>query len=386
MFKSSEKQQEFSIEKIASAIHAEHLVSSLKNKYIDPNILFRRKLPNLKVRHKRQITDIDSFSLSNLLIKEFLSSKPDKNNSKNLLPIISPVNSKEKNDNKFIATSGMFREKDCYREPFQKLKIGNVMNNRTNDDSIYQSLYPKLENMKTINDKYNLDLSLKHLNEEQHKNKSFKLRAFNNKDLLYYLYNKYIIPTNKNNNNTKKSETTSNYNNNENFNIQTNKKKLKNNRTEIDEANSMTINKIYENDNINKILLRNEKSSNKKTFITKINIKTKSKSKIADETKQPKGNMKETIKIIKPKKIVFSNLLNKNKNIMEHDKKIFVDCLYSKVLSTIDENNLIYNPLGNTKTNYAITKEPSYHKIKKFESIIDDIIKIKKDITLSTNK
>ena len=361
MFKSSEKQQEFSIEKIASAIHAEHLVSSLKNKYIDPNILFRRKLPNLKVRHKRQITDIDSFSLSKLLIKEFLSSKPDKNNSKNLLPIISPVNSKEKNDNKFIATSGMFREKDCYREPFQKLKIGNVMNNRTNDDSIYQSLYPKLENMKTINDKYNLDLSLKHLNEVQHKNKSFKLRAFNNKDLLYYLYNKYIIPTNKNNNNTKKSD-----------------------RTEIDEVNSMTINKIYENDNINKILLRNEKSGNKKTFITKINIKTKSK--IADESKQPKGTMKETIKIVKPKKIVFSNLLNKNKNIMEHDKKIFVDCLYSKVLSTIDENNLIYNPLGNTKTNYAITKEPSYHKIKKFESIIDDIIKIKKDITLSTNK
>ena len=48
--KNQEKNREFSIEKIATAIHAENLISSLKNKYIDPLILYyiKDKYPKTK--------------------------------------------------------------------------------------------------------------------------------------------------------------------------------------------------------------------------------------------------------------------------------------------------------------------------------------------------
>ena len=90
--------------------------------------------------------------------------------------------------------------------------------------------------------------------------------------------------------------------------------------------------------------------------------------------------------MLKQRKKVFSNLIDKNKNIINHDQKIFVDCLYSDIISNIDKNKIIYNPIGNLKTNFAITKEPSYKKIKKFESVIDNIIKVQKDLTINVNK
>ena len=73
-------------------------------------------------------------------------------------------------------------------------------------------------------------------------------------------------------------------------------------------------------------------------------------------------------------------MFHKNKDIITHDKNIYVDCLYSKVISKIDEKNIIYNPCGKVKTNYAIIKEPSYKKIN-FK-----VIKNPKDLTITINK
>ena len=65
-------------------------------------------------------------------------------------------------------------------------------------------------------------------------------------------------------------------------------------------------------------------------------------------------------------------LYEKNKNIINYDQKIAIDCLYSNVNANIEPNKLIYKSID--KTTFELQKEPSYKRIKKFESIIDKVI------------
>lgn len=367
--KDQENNRKFSIEKIATAIHAENLVSSLRNKYNDPLILYKRKVPKNKIKHQRTFSNEDAFSLGKLLISKLYNSKESKDkinfNEQNLLPMISSKNTKEIKTNQLLATSGMFKSKNYYKNAFQKLKLGNVMNFKNNADSIYQDLYPQTENINKFKDKYNLNLNLKFSNEDKNKNKNkfFSPRMFHKKDLMKYLYNKNIFsPTdvNYNNNNFHKVDNTKN--------MQT--INIKQKKTNIDERKSLTIDELLE---------KNNNNSNQNTFITKL------KSKIFNNDEK-KENDKSTNLMKEPNKKIFSFLFHKNKDIITHDKNIHVDCLYSKVISKIDEKNLIYNPCGKVKTNYAIIKEPSYKKIKKFEIMIDKVIKNPKDLTIAINK
>ena len=368
--KNKGKKRKFSIEKIATAIHAENLISSLKNKYIDPLILYKREAPQIKIKHQRTFSNEDAFSLGKLIISKFYKLKADEDkmplNEKKLLPIIIPKTTKEKKPIQFMVTSGMFKNKNYYKNTYQKLKLGNVMNYKTNDDSIYQNLYPKTENINILNDKYNLNLDLNYLNEEKKKNINYAPRIFNKQDLLKYLFNKNVL-----------SQTDINYCKTENTkNIRT----IKINQREInfDKKKFMARDELIGNNNRN-IFDKERNSDNKDTFITKIKSKTKKN----DEIKE---NEKTTNLMKEKNKKVFSYLFNKNKDIITHDKNVYVDCLYSKVISNIDENNIIYNPYGKVKTNYAIIKEPSYQKIKKFEIKIDKIIKKPKDLTITITK
>ena len=339
--KDQEKNRKFSLEKIATAIHAENLVSSLRNKYNDPLILYKRQVPQNKIKHQRTFSNEDAFSLGKLLISKLYNSKEGKDkiifNEENLLPMISSKNSKEiktnTNTNKFLVTSGMFKSKNYYKNAFQKLKLGNAMNFKNNPDSIYQDLYPQTENI--------------------HK-----------KDLMKYLYNKYIF-----------SPTDINYNNN-NFSKVDNAKNM---QTINIKPKKINIDKRKSSLTIDEILEKNNNNSNQNTFITKL------KSKIF-KNDEKKENDKSTNLMKEPNKHIFSYLFHKNKDIITHDKNIYVDCLYSKVISKIDEKNIIYNPCGKVKTNYAIIKEPSYKKIKKFEIMIDKVIKNPKDLTITINK
>ena len=63
-----------------------------------------------------------------------------------------------------------------------------------------------------------------------------------------------------------------------------------------------------------------------------------------------------------------------------------MDCLYSEIISNLDKNKIIYNPICKVKTNYAITKEPSYKKIKKFETMIDNIIKTPQNLSITASQ
>ena len=379
--KITENKRELSVETIASAIHADYLISSLKNKYIDPLFLYRRQLTKDKKKNRNEPSNSDSFSLNKLLVHKYLITKQDEkklehNLNKNILPIISPLKYDNIKSNELMATSGMFKQKEYYKQNYQKLKLGNVMNFKNIDDSFYQYLYPKIENIKKINDKYNLNLDLKFMEEDKPKPKNNKRKSIAQKDLVNYLFNKYVFRRDKDSNKN-------NLENNNIFNRENDKQNIENKfrlkESEIKKKNSFSIDEILEKNSINKISFKKESKDNEKSFITRLEIKKNN----YDESKD---NSKTENKMLKNKKRIFSHLIDKNKNIINHDQKIFVDCLYSDIISNIDKNKIIYNPIGNLKTNFAITKEPSYKKIKKFESVIDNIIKVQKDLTINVNK
>jgi hypothetical protein len=377
--KITENKKDFSIEKIASAIHAEYLISSLKNKYIDPLILYRRKKAKRKQRNLSESSNEDSFSLNKMLVHKLMKPKNDEdkldlNITKTVLPIITPSNKEEIKSNNLLITSGMFKQKEFLKNNFQKIKLGNVMNFK-NHDSIYQNLYPKIENPKKMNDKYNLNLDLKFYQEEKPKIKNSKRKSVAQKNLMNYLFKKFIMNSEKNNN----IESRESSKNNENIINPTANNLFKLNESAIKKKKSFTIDEIIQKRNINNILLKGEDNNSKNAFITRIPIKK-------NRNDEPNENIKKNDIILKPRKRVFSYLFDENNNIIKHDQKVFVDCLYSEIISNLDKNKIIYNPIGKVKTNYAITKEPSYKKIKKFETMIDNIIKTPKDLSITANQ
>jgi hypothetical protein len=378
--KITENKRDFSIEKIASAIHAENLISSLKNKYIDPLILYRRKKAKRKQRNLSEPSNNDdSFSLNKILVYSLLKPKNDEdkldfNITKTILPIITPVNNEEKKSDKLLVTSGMFKQKEFLKNDFQKIKLGNVMNFKNKGDSIYQSLYPKIENLKKINDKYNLNLDLKFYQEEKPKIKNNKIKSVAQKNLMNYLFKKFIMNSAQNNN----IESEESSKNNENIINPTANDLFKLKESEIKKKKSFTIDEIIQKKNINKNLLKDEDKYSKNAFITRIPLKK-------NIIEEPKENLKTT-NILKPRKRVFSYSFDQNNNIIKHDQKVFVDCLYSEIISNLDKNKIIYNPIGKVKTNYAITKEPSYKKIKKFETMIDNIIKTPQNLSITASQ
>ena len=372
--KVTEKKDDFSIEKIATAIHAEDLVSSLKNKYKDPLILFRRSLPKDKRRHTKEIKNHDPYQLNRMLFNKLLKlkledNKVNINNSNNILPIISPINQNIKNNLKneesepLLVTSGMFKLNGLYMESYKKLKLGNVMNFKNNDDSIYQELYSKIDNMKKFNDKYNLNLNLNYLGKEL-KNKNIKTKSVFKSSLLNYLYNIYILGS-KTKSNVNSNKTINYTGNNDNNN---NKADIKNKFFKIKESSSK-IHYVDEEKNI-KVHKREEKNEEQKTFLTKLNIKNKNSNNI----------------IIKPKKSLFSTLFEKNKYIINHNKKVFVDCLFSSANSNLSENKIILDSVRKNGMSISLDRDPNYKKIKRFETNIDNIVKTNKNKTIANQK
>ena len=225
-------------------------------------------------------------------------------------------------------------------------------------------LYPKIENINNINDKYKLQLDLNYLN-SNNTIKNFRTpKKMSKKCLQNYLFYKYSSSSpngiNINNLNTTKHENK-------------HKKRHKTNQKNIAYRNNQNINEKnslsdydfeYESlDNSKKININEDGN----TFITKVNIDN-------DE----KQNLKNDFISIQENNLKIRNndLFNKNKNIINHDQKVSVDCLYSKAISKLEPKLLVYKSID--KTTFELQKESSYKRFKKFESIIDKAIKNKK--------
>ena len=382
--------REFSLEKIATAIHCENIISSLRNKYIDPLILHRKNaFPKTKSKQFKKNQTNDPFSLDKILCHQFIKQKQEteeekaiqtKSNLSNMiLPIISnkqlqqinsnnnlnEINSNKKSDTLLI-TSGMFKQKECFKEPSQKVKLGCIINLKKNKNELnnINNIYPKIGNIKKINEKYNLQLDLKHLYDNNNKTLQ-KPRKMSKKGLMNYLFKKYATSTSD-----------LHEENLDNDSINKAKKKNKNKKQNIisiisrnnqineEFIKSNSYSNSIDSDNMSIDILKREFfNEDKNTFLTKMtNNESKEISAYNNDISTKKKVRLKNIKIYE-----------KNKDIINHDQKVTIDCLYSNVRAKIEPNKLVYKSIE--KTTFELQKEPSYKKVKKFESIIDKIMK-----------
>ena len=368
--KKSPKKREFSLEEIATAIRCGNMINSIRNKYRDPliirnkNLLFKKL--KLKINLNQKVEPENPFSPNKIIFHKFLKQKHKTENEGNksiqtknntldkILPLIPNKNEKPNNDSLLI-TSGMFKQKDYCKDPMQKVKLGNIVNLKSNGKKLTYEIYPKIENVKKINDKYNLQLDLNYLNNNKIKN--FKTpKKMSKNSLKNYLFYKYSSSS-PNGININGLNTTKNENK--------HKKRLK-----IDQKNEEVIKKNTlsdyggEYENFDK---KNNINEDSNTFITKVNINKEEKQDLENDIISiQENNLKERN----------SSLFKRNKKIINHDQKVSVDCLYSKAVSKIEHKKIIYKSID--KTTFELQKEPSYKRFKQFESIIDKVIKTKK--------
>ena len=408
----NKNKRDFSLEKIATAIHCEYLISSLRNKYSDPLIIHKKNLIPKKKITNLKILQPNPFSFKNKLLFNLPIQQPQqqqceeekaiqtKNNNliNQKFPIISnkilqQINSaknineynSKKNKDRFLITSGMFSQREYWKNPQHKVKLGVMMNLKydNNNENEEEKYYPKIKNIKKVNEKYNLQLNLKHL---IHNDKAIeKPRKMSKKGLMNYLFKKYAYDTNGENEKNHLININS---------INSMKKKInrgkKNSVLSIVSRNSKNIinndgfisrsRNSIDSDNLSLEFIKKFFSEDMETFITKANKKKNESKNTKDsnntkDTNNTKDNHININDIITKKNVKIKNMkmFEKNKNIINHDKKVTIDCLYSNVNSDIEPSKLIYNTIE--KTTFELQKEPSYKKVKRFESIIDKIIK-----------
>ena len=237
---------------------------------------------------------------------------------------------------------------------------------KSNGKRYIYDLYPNIENVKSINDKYNLQLDLKYLNRNNKINFNTPQRMTKNclKNYLFFKFsssspnsiNMYSINTTQNENNSKKR------------NMANLKKSIyRNINNEIIKKNPLSDYDFeYESfDNSKKNNINEDNNTN--SLITKINI-----------DKNEKQTLNNDFISIQENNLNIKNddLFTKNKNIINHDQKVSIDCLYSKVISKLEPKILVYKSID--KTTFELQKESSYKRFKKFESMVDKLIKTKK--------
>ena len=378
-----EKEREFSIEKIAKAIRCENIISSLRNKYHDPLFIYQKSLlPKLKTRNININKDNSPFSFNKILYREFIKQRQSsneneenkaiqtKNNTaKRLIPLITNNKIKEKllsykkpkNKDNLLITSGMFKSKDEFEPP--KIKLASIIASKMNGENEINNLYGKIENINKMNEKYNLQLDLNHL--DNNVRPPVRPKRMSKKGLMNYLFQKYVTSSNT----RIKNDNLDDINNSNNY--YRHKSKIKNHKKsislinhskddEMNKANSLDMNDSEKN--INDIGKMDYLSENSNTFLTKMDMEGEKK-----EISDYKKSLAKLSKLQKDKS--FEN----NKKIIDYDQKITIDCLRSNVDSKIEHKKLIYKNID--KTTFSLQKEATYQKVKKFETIIDNLVK-----------
>ena len=380
------KERTFSLEKIATAIHCQNMISSLRNKYIDPLIIRKKNQPPKKIK-KNQIKNF--YSLKKKLTNNIFEIQMQDNEKekgiqtrKEILPIIPnknlEINSLNKINDKLLATSGMFKKNVFFKETSNKMKLGSMLNIRSSNDNIMKKYYQEIDNISKINEKYNLQLNFRHLDKRKSPE---KVNEMNKKFLKNYLFQKYVTSSSTGTNDinifndkheTQRAQTISRIHSSQSKESKnSNKEELNKTNTLNDSINSLnkSISEIFKNDDFNE---------DKNTFITKLKTeanKDKEKIKVINRYNSEIKRKKNNIRL---------NIYENNKNIINHDQKVSIDLIYSNSLCKIEPNQLLYDSIN--KTNYEAQNQPSYRRIKKFEKIIDKIIKSSKIYTLTINK
>ena len=247
-------------------------------------------------------------------IKKFMGKKLDNYNDKETNLSIS----KNELDNNLRITSGMLNRKRLNQQRDIKITVNSFIINPTN------------KNILTLE------------NDEEKTNKSYLCKKND------YFYRNII--------NSKKSDN--------NLNIKRyNKSTLLNNLFHKYSSINYSFNKsnICENYNSNSLSDR-PRIKNKNIYMTNLR----------DEDKY---NESQLTKISKRYDNILSKIKRNNSQIMNINKKIYINCLLSKVNENIKREKILLDK--NKKTIFELDKESSYRRVKNFENIINKIYKKK---------
>ena len=308
-----------SIKKIMNINPSEKILQRQKSDFSLPVISNRKtvKIPKIKKNPKTLLS-----MENNNIIEE----NKEKNNYN--------INNKD-----IIAKSEINNTNDIYITKPRMIKIRSFSNIcKNNDVSNEQKLY----DINEINEKYNLHLNLD--KKEKKTNTIFRGKKYTMVGMLNKLFQYYSSESNINNN--------------------TNTTNMDNKTTNIfNNSKNNTFNKYIPFKNMNEI---NNEDTN--TFLTKLNLINNAQQ-INEKEKEKEFSVTKFIN----NRCSLSDINRKNKEIIDKNKKIKIDCLISKIESDISIQKILYQYIG--KTIYEITKDESYARLKEFEKKILEVLK-----------
>ena len=341
--------------------HLYKFIGKLNNNLQIKSIKNKQSIIPAKRILRRQRSDFDLPMINpKRIIKEPM------NKNKNRTIIFLNDNSKEKNQEK-ITNSEIIDSKDIFENKPRIIKIRSFINT-SRKSNISLNNEPKLFDINEMNEKYNMKLNSGDTGKQQSKifhGKKYTIIGMLNKLFQYY-------SSNESHNNQLSSNNynqTSNYMNlsksNNSIFLNNDTNNVKNSST-----NKIMIDTRFKYDpntssdiNINNTYEASGEDTN--TFLTKLNVNNKELS----DNKEKEMDMTKFIN----NRCSLSDMNRINKEIIDNNKNIKIDCLMSKIEQNINIKKILYKYLG--KSIYQLQKDPAYIRLKSLERKIIEILK-----------
>ena len=341
--------------------HLYKFIGKLNNNLQIKSIKNKQSIIPAKRILRRQRSDFDLPMINpKRIIKEPM------NKNKNRTIIFLKDNSKEKNQEK-ITNSEIIDSKDIFDNKPRIIKIRSFINT-SRKSNISLNNEPKLFDINEMNEKYNMKLNSGDTGKQSSKifhGKKYTIIGMLNKLFQYY-------SSNESHNNQLSSNNynqTSNYMNlsksNNSIFVNNDTNNVKNSST-----NKLMIDTRFKYDpntssdiNINNTYEASGEDTN--TFLTKLNVNNKELS----DNKEKEMDMTKFIN----NRCSLSDMNRINKEIIDNNKNIKIDCLMSKIEQNINIKKILYKYLG--KSIYQLQKDPAYIRLKSLERKIIEILK-----------
>ena len=340
-----------------------------------------------KKKFNRQRSDFDLPMISSRKIRKQLIIR---DNNKN----ISYLNDNSK-DQENIVCSEIMDPKEMFKNNQRIIKIRSFVNTSRGSD-ISMNNEAKLYDINEINEKYNLKLNLSNIS--KHQSKIFQGRKYTIIGMLNKLFEYYssenshnIFPSNidyqtSNYINYSKSNNSILLNNDTHDMKYDDKNNIKNRHKDISNkfSNKLLIeSKLkYDQSSTSDINIVNMSESpqveDTNTFLTKLVVNNRSiNNRINNESKEEISNPKKEYSVTKliNSRCSLDDITRRNKEIMENNKRINIDCLMSKIEQNISIKKILYKYLG--KSVHQLENDPSYLRLKELEKKIIAILKEK---------
>ena len=341
--------------------HLYKFIGKLNNNLQIKSIKNKQSIIPAKRILRRQRSDFDLPMINpKRIIKEPM------NKNKNRTIIFLKDNSKEKNQEK-ITNSEIIDSKDIFDNKPRIIKIRSFINT-SRKSNISLNNEPKLFDINEMNEKYNMKLNSGDTGKQSSKifhGKKYTIIGMLNKLFQYY-------SSNESHNNQLSSNNynqTSNYMNlsksNNSIFLNNDTNNVKNSST-----NKLMIDTRFKYDpntssdiNINNTYEASGEDTN--TFLTKLNINNREQL----DNKEKEMDMTKFIN----NRCSLSDMNRINKEIIDNNKNIKIDCLMSKIEQNINIKKILYKYLG--KSIYQLQKDPAYIRLKSLERKIIEILK-----------